>query len=220
MIPVFVPAFTPQTGGQIGISAPTIAGGNSTFNSSTLVTTASIPAGALIIVFCESQNAGVGTTGVIDAGHNTYSVGQQSVPAANIFSADLFYVSNCAAVPSGTTFTATGTGGGFFFVNVIYYIRGANGGRDIHVTVNGTSTGSTSLSLASGVLATNNEIIVTSLTASANITNFNTGAPFTPMAAGAFSSYVIVASTASVTWHPTWTPGTRYAASMVSFRAG
>ena len=172
-----IPALSPVLafGAVGGITVPPVqVANNSTYGPSTLATTANIPAGSLIIVYVNCSTTNSTVTGMSDGGLNTYSTAIATTANAAVYGSTIFYCINCNAVPSGTTFTATGTAGtGPWWPINIYYVLGANGGMDIHVTQNGTTAG-LSLSQASGALAAPGELIVANWYSNLDSTGFTT----------------------------------------------
>jgi hypothetical protein len=211
------------------IGTPVSVGSNLTFSSQSLVTTAQIPAGSLITVFVGASISNQSMSGVtISDGINTYTLAIQNVQTSGVFSAGLWYCSNCITVPLGTTFTASPAATGPVpFVSGIAYVSGANGGLD--KTNSSVSASALGFSLATGSLNNSSEVIFGALSTGATFLTYTEGAGFTSLygtnaqilAGGSNFVYDVVSSTSSVAWAPSWTAATSpsYSGVIASFMA-
>lgn len=191
---------------QVIADFPTTSGGVGT-------TTDNCPAGNLI-VFVPYPNSLNGTiTGVTDSVGNTYTKAIATATQSGQFTCSLWYCSNCAHLPAGSTFHVSGSPTAIDFT--AYYVANANGGVDVAVSTV-KSTAGTSLTLASGTLAQADEILFGLC--------FPANAPATPTVSGwtaydgAYAYYATPGATTSVNFSPSWSGSAKATAVIVSFK--
>lgn len=210
----------PGTPNRLCISSSTASGAHVT-------TIADAPVGSLIVVAVSTWAGLNGTaTGVTDSAGNTYSLAIQGAAIAAVpYPAAIYYCINSAFdLPNGGWIAVTNSGA---IVDNVYAcsVSGANGGLD--ATNSGhVAASSSTISLATGALASANEIVFGLTATSDSLTGFANSAGFTELAFGVSGGsnasgfgYDIVSSNASVTYAPTWTSA-RAAGVMASFKAG
>lgn len=211
----------------MGIGTPVaIAGASGNANSgaanATTTTTAASIGDLIVMNFGNAVNNDTFSS-LTDNHGNTYSL-LQGVRAAGTTNGGIGWAFTNAALPTGTSFTASTTGAGAWNFNGVWKISGATGGVD---TQNQATLGvnSTGTSQSTGALQINSQIIFGATTIN-NTETYTEDAAFTNLfGAGAGSNggfgYKIVTSAASVTWAPSWTPATTQTVpwQLVSFMA-
>ena len=194
----------------MAIGTPTaIVGASGNANSgaaNTTLTTVAAPVGSLVFLSVGNALGNNNITAFSDSAGNGWTISQ---PAANPSTANgaICWTVVTVNMPVGTSFTASTTGGQWNFDGG-WKVSGCNSGKD--TAQNGlTSTNSVGVSQSTGALSAAAELILGQATiADSNTYTEDTG--FTNLfGAGSGSNgglgYKIVASNASVSWHPTWT---------------
>lgn len=191
---------------QVIADFPTTSGGVGT-------TTNDCPAGNLIVVVPYPGSLNGTVTGVTDSVGNTYTKAVGTATQSGQFTCSLWYCSNCAHLPAGSTIHVSGSPTSIDFT--AYYVANANGGVDVAVSTV-KSTAGTSLTLASGTLAQADEILFGLC--------FPANAPATPTASGwtaydgAYAYYATPGATASVNFSPSWSGSAKATAVIASFK--
>lgn len=179
-------------------------------------TTVDIPAGALVVVYvcCTVANLTLAGYTISDGINSDYTFAVQSPLSASVQGCALYFCTNVAAIPSGTTFAISPSGSGAEpNIVSIAYVMGANGGID--ATNSNNFVSSTGFSLATGALASDNEIAFAALNALQDDIN---GTTRTITGEGGFTEFfdsntigfnifdfVYDAITTNTSWSPTWT---------------
>jgi hypothetical protein len=188
-------------------------------------TTKAVPAGSTIVVFAASWGASTVTiTGVTDSAGNTYT---QSVQTASLDAA----VENCALfasintafnLPVGSNFTITSSDGTPISAAVVA-LPGKTGGVDTTAKINNHAA-ATSLSLASGGLATTTETVVAGMWPAAGTSTWTGSAGFTVVDQAAASAgdgdaeFQVQTTNTGVTWNPSWITSVKFAAVLASYK--
>jgi hypothetical protein len=205
---------------QAAISAPFQIGTGSSGSPVTVTTSAAAPVGTLIVVVVGHDFNTV--TSVVDSASNSYS------SASNV-SGDrlsIFYCIVTTNLPSGGTITVTGSNSSPASVTALG-VSGvvASSPLDaVGTTATGTSNAVTAVS--TGTLAQASKIVIGAVGVYGATTGFSAGGSFTAIGGenanntGAFAAYLIVSSTASVSWSANFTTvnGDGWGSNVVSFK--
>ena len=189
-------------------------GGNTVFT-----TNVDVPAGSLIVV-CWGQWSGSATIlGITDSVGNTYVIGSNSYDGSVTTSiGGIAYCSNSANdLPSGSTITLNAPGLNPQLLAIA--CDGANGALD--VSVHNVNYAAGPVSLSSGALSATPELIIGSVSCNDSGTNpFVAANGFTVITQGNYLgvSYLIPASTGSVTFELTAPASVGGSVNMISIR--
>ena len=192
-------------------------GGGSGVTSGSAVTlnAASVPAGALIVLYvgCFSVTD-VAVSTALDSAGNNYHKDVQSTPTAGLYTNAIFSCPNCKALTNGSsTITCTVASGTYAVVGV--YVTGANGGLDKSNQATSTTSVET-LSAATGTLSVASEFIFAGINLNSPATTFTESSAFTQIEAsqnwpmtggwGIDVATDVTSATTSVAYAPSWTP--------------
>lgn len=188
-----------------------------TTGTASFTTGASASAGSLLVISFGVWGGSPNVTAVTDSAGNSYSSAYTFNPGTS-HNSSVWYCSNCLALGSGSTVSFT-TGGGTAEIKMVA-VSGANGGVDIS---SGTAiSAQTTYSQSTGILANASEIIFGGLTTQAGTAGIATseGNGFTSLGQTYQDfAYLIVSSTASVSYNPTWNGTVSGQSVLVSFQA-
>ena len=185
-------------------------------------TTADCPAGSLIVVgvFTWTTAGGTAVGTVTDSAGNLYLRATNTPAVGTVWGSALYYCSNCLHLPSGSKITVSAFSQTTYGISAAY-VSGANGGLDIVNTATTTSS-VTTLSCATGALSSSNEIVFGVVEPGNGGDTFGVeGNGFTSIdtiVAAVDFAYLVVSSTASVTYLPSWTGATTASAVVATFR--
>lgn len=210
----------------MGISNPTgiLSLTTNVTNNTATATTTRAPPGSLILVFVgawTTPNSVIGGT-VSDSAGNTYTNVCQTPTTGNLNTWCFSWfacINSQFDLPSGGTITANVSPSQNFQIAACF-VTGANGGLDVHPTQTNIA-GITSFTLASGGLASSNEILFGGdNTDNGVVTGYADNAGWNQLFSPVIPfAWQIVTSAASVNWSPSWTGAATESAGLVSFKA-
>jgi hypothetical protein len=163
-----------------------------------------VPSGATV-VYAVNGPANQTFMAVSDSAGNSYTP-IQAAAAAGVLQAALFYKTNVAAMPRGTSFTATLSGGSSFtYLQKGAWVTCTTGSLDFNQTLNQT-TANTGITLT-GTTTVANDLLFAYAYPGGGGGTITTGTGFTSVYDGSFNdiAYLIKATAGSVSYNPTWT---------------
>jgi hypothetical protein len=178
----------------------------------TAATTNLAPGGSLIVCAI-SGNA---LSSLIDSAGNNYT---KAIASNTNFDIEIWYCSNCLFLATGGTFTATGSGGSQYSLNVAAVVGGANGGFNAsganHVT-------GTSITVTSGTTDRVEEIAFAAINGLGGGT-YTEDSNWTELASNPEATnplaYRKLSAIGTTTWSPSWTNSLPVDGVIATFRA-
>src|SRR5579859_435771 len=177
--------------------------------------------GSLLTAFIGCATANAHVTACSDDAGNNYGLASAHA-AASRPSCECWYIYNCKATTTANKLTITTSSGNFSCIACA-----TTGAAILDVsTPTSNSSSEKTFSLASGTLAKGEEIVFGATAALGSLSGWTDAAPFTNIDKNLNAtlsmavSRDIVASTASVTWNPTWTTSHSAMNGIWSFEGG
>src|SRR6516162_3948076 len=178
------------------------AGGASSVNDTAAV---NVPAGSLIVLYLQNGSGSATITSVTDSNGNSYSV-TNNTPASFTGMAVASTITT-AQLHSGSTWTATTSGGVWFLLAACYATGIISATPDAASSFANNTTGAATTT--TGTLAQGSEIVLGFLGTGGSFTTYTESAGFTSVTrsngAGVSLAYDIVSSNTPVTFAPTYT---------------
>lgn len=200
------------------IGAALVATANNT--AATQKTTADAPAGSLICFFVTPNDFNNTITAFSDGTANSYTIVNSGLRVDTNTSC-ICYTYAKVDVPSGSSVTSNSTGASGYVMIDGFIVTGiTNPPIDTNHTT--TAAANTTLTVATGVLASTTEIVVANLWFSANPGAVTEGTGFTSfdkVITTVDVSYRKVTGTATVSWNPAWVNSVAQTAILLSFKA-
>jgi hypothetical protein len=199
----------------MAIGTPRLLGTDTGSTSVSILIGAAVNAGDLIVVVLKVANSATITTASDTAG-DTFSIGDNTAAVRSKY----VYVANAAGMAAGSNITVNFSASASASA-VAFAVSGIANASPVDKTNNiATGTGTSATSVSTGTLAQADELVIGILANSTNITAFVPGGSFTTISTSTVLStaYQIVASTAAVSWAPSWTSSTTYDSDVISFK--